>query len=154
MSAFAHLKPKTPIGDVVSDYVVWDLEDEPVLRVRTSADPNRKYVNAMMARANQNRRRIKGNQRDDVVALSKLQDELDIELFPKHVVVGWDKMNDPDGNPIEFNETNCREFLCILKELGLFNGLRQFCGDVTNFSDVFSNPEEAAGNLPPDSPGS
>ena len=153
MSKFAHLKPKTPIGQVVVDYTLWDLPSEPVLKVRTTADPNHDYRDAVVSQVGRSRRKFRGNRRDDPKAMEKLQHDLDMELFPKHVVVGWSGLFDGDGNPCEFNEADCREFLGILHEAGQFTPLRSFCADVTNFSDVFADPEEAAGNSQPVSNG-
>ena len=153
MATFAISKPATPVGEVVREYTFWDVPDEPIFRVRTTADPNHKYRNAVMAKASQGRRRVRGNQRENFAELDKMQTEIDMDLFPKHVIVGWDKVNDPDGNPVEFNEANCRQLLGILDSIGQFDPLRMFCGDVTNFYDL-ADPSEAAGNSQPASPGS
>ena len=154
MSKFAYLKPKTPIGQVVVDYTIWDLEGEPVLHVRTAADPNHDYRNAVTAAHGRSRRRVRGNRRDDVGAVEKLQYEIDMDLYPKFIVTGWRGVNDEHGDPVEFTEDNCRDFLKVLDEVGLFILLRAFCIDVTNFSDVFCDTEEVVGNSPPASPGS
>ena len=147
---FARLKPTKPIGEVEVDYTFWDLEDEPVLTVRTIADPNKDYRNAMMARANQSRRRVKGNRRDDAAAMDRLQHDLDMEIFPKYVITGWKGVKEDSGKESEFKEANVRDFLIAIDEIGLFSDLRAFCATVTNFMDVdVPDPDELAGNLPP-----
>ena len=155
MATFALSKPTTPVGEVVRDYTFWDVPDEPVFQVRTTADPNHQYRNGLMAKANRGRGKIRGNQRENYAEIDKVQNEIDMDLFPKHVIVGWDRVNDPDGSPVEFNEANCRQLLGILDSIGQFDPLRAFCMDVTNFyEDALVDPSEAAGNSPPVSPGS
>ena len=60
-----------------------------------------------------------------------------IELFSMHVVEGWRDLLDEDGNPVEFSQAECKEFLESLDE-SIFEDLQQFCGTANNFwgSDV------------------
>ena len=109
MGKFAHLKPAVPIGKVTAEYTLWDLEDEPTLVVRTSADPNRDYRDALMTRVNQSRRKFR-NQRDDN-ALERLQHSLDLELFPEHVVTGWRNVKDGEGQDVPFSAKDCADYL-------------------------------------------
>ena len=151
MAKFGNIKP---IGNKTAEFVIFDLDmglpEDPVLVVRPAGDVNRDYRNAVLKSLPQGRRRTKLPSNDKA---DQMMHDIDMELYPKHVVVGWRNVREDDGTEPEFNEGNVRDLLTALDGVGVFAELRNFCSDVGNFMDL-PDAEDTAGNSPPVSNGS
>ena len=144
-----------PVGEKTVDYVIFDLDmgaGEPILKVRPATDANRDYRDALLKRLPKATRR--GRRTESNVSLDRKATEYDLDLYPKHVVVGWENVREDNGKEPEFTEDNVRDLLEALDDAGLFGELRAFCSDNGNFLSDAPDPEEVAGNSPPVSNGS
>ena len=112
----------------------------PVLTVRPVAPTlNPEYTNAFI-RARGGVRRVQAMQQRQMAAtdFSKAGDDsraADRDLYPRHVVVGWDGVVDIDGKPVAFTTDDCRDFLAHIDDY-VFDELRAFCMDAANFVEV------------------
>ena len=142
------------VGNKVVEYPIFGLggDVDPVLKVRPANDSNKAYRDAQLRRfPNQGRR----SRAPDNVDLNKRIINADLDLYPKHVIVGWSGFIDTETNKEpEFTPANVRDLLVELEEAGLFTELRNFCSDLANFADETPDPEEVAGNSPAASNGS
>ena len=75
--------------------------------------------------------------------------ERDVELYPKHIITGWEDVIDEDGNPVSFSEKECREFLQALPRW-VFTDVRIWFSSAANFvgedQPTPDQIEEVAGN--------
>ncbi len=100
-----------------SESVWWDV---PILggarlRVKHAGQSNAPYTNAVGRR----NAKIAGSAQQlvkDGKASELLDGNLDNDrdLFPKHVVVGWEGVCDAEDNPVTFSQEACAEFLKAL----------------------------------------
>ncbi len=62
--------------------------------------------------------------------------EVDLLLYPKFVIMGWDEETvlDDQDKPAAFTTENVESFLEALPA-DIFDGLRSHCGDLQNFRD-------------------
>jgi len=67
----------------------------------------------------------------------------DVAIFVEFIVKGWSNVMDKDGKQVEFNAEECSDFLLAIPA-DLFDDLRAFCLDISNFRDVepSMDPEE------------
>lgn len=70
--------------------------------------------------------------------------EEDLQLFPKHIVKGWEGVFNKAGEAVPFSESECRKFLTALPDW-IFSNLRIFAKDPVNFlPDDMPTPDEVA----------
>jgi hypothetical protein len=98
------------------------------LRVRPAGDSNRKYVNLRQRLNLQVGFRKKSLSRDDQQKLR----EADRKLFPLSVVVGWEGIEDMDGNTVEFSVDAAKELFKWLPD-HMLDDIRAFCLVPENF---------------------
>jgi hypothetical protein len=135
---FDRLKSLNVSADATAVFVFDRLEGAPSLRVRPTSEQNRPYLNAVLSEGKRLARRRKLS-----AALLAETRARDLELFPKHVVVGWEKpaLLD-DGSPAS-NE-HVAAFLEAIPP-DMFDELRGFCGDLDSFRPG-SDPDDLVGN--------
>lgn len=61
----------------------------------------------------------------------------DRDLYARYVIVGWKGIYDKSGKEAKFSEDECRAFLRALPDY-LFDQIRAFCTEPSNFSDQVS----------------
>lgn len=144
MSKFGHLKKLEVGNDQTGEFHMHALEGEPVLVVKPALESNRGYFNASLRSSRKNMRAIRnGNLTAGMLDETR---ETDRELYVGHVVVGWRNVVDAKGKPVEFNSSDCRDFLAALPNW-LFDELREFCGTPGNFiQEDQVDAEATAGN--------
>ncbi len=133
-----------------SDRTTWyefpiELPGNPRLKLKHAGRSNRAYTQAIID-AN-----AKGGQKRRAQTIDALDDGLNLDrrLFPKHVIVGWDRVQDSEGKPIPYGANVCLEFLKALPDW-LVQDVSIFAAKPENFlaedspSDV--EVEEQAGN--------
>lgn len=73
---------------------------------------------------------------------------IDLELYPKHIILSWKGIQDVDGHDVEFSPEVCREFLAAIPDL-LFDEIRMAASVPGNFGIEDQNDiqlEALAGN--------
>jgi len=104
----------------------------PKLIMRNAGQANAGYFNAV-ARANaktgQMRRIAQGRIDAEMVERNRQQD---VQLFPRHVIEGWEGIYDSNGNAVEFNADNCTAFLAALPPW-IMDEIRNFAAVPANF---------------------
>ncbi len=131
--------------DVPAEAVYYTLplkgEPPPELLVRYAGEANRAYSNALL-KANQksgvSRRLARGQATVDTQ--KKLLD-IDRDLFPRHVILGWRHVVNKKKEQVEYSHAACRELLEALPDWAM-RELSQFCGIATNFTKD-SEPDES-----------
>ena len=116
---------------------------QPTLLVRYAGDTNNGWRNAIAkfnAKTGLARKAVQGRSREaDRLAL-----ERDIELYPEHIISGWEGIVDDDGQQVSFSREACREFLEALPQW-IFDDVRIFCSTATNFIAGSEPTEEEIG---------
>lgn len=132
MADFSHLSQFDVRLDKTSRYVLYQISGEPVLIVAPATEANKPYFNAVLKRARRSSRAIQaGAVNLGMISENRTEDR---QLYPEHIVVGWDGVVDKDKNPVDFSLDNCRAFLRALPDW-IFDDLRQYCGNPNNFVD-------------------
>lgn len=139
MTDFGQLKVKKQDSQ---KYVFWNIVGEPVLIVKHAGESNKDYFNEMLRRAEH----VQKRRQKLSVELIRDNRNRDRELYPKFIVIGWEKVVDAKGDAVPFSMENCNAFLKAIDD-DEFDGLREFCREAANFR-VTGDPEGAAGNSP------
>lgn len=106
----------------------------PVLLVTAATEANTPYYNSLLRDAIKNARKVKkGGVSAEMMKKNRDQDR---ELYPKHVIKGWVDVVDGSGETVPFNAEACADFLSQLPDW-IFDDLRNYCSDPTNFVDSF-----------------
>ena len=147
MGQFSKLSKLDVKRDRTAEFTFFQLEGRPSLRVRPAEEVNKAYFNALLKRRSRRSvRRIRAGSADAAqVAENRAEDR---ELYAKHVVVGWSGVKNDSGVEVPFGPAPLGEFLAALPDW-LFDELRLFCSEVTNFVDEEEpqlDVEETAGN--------
>jgi hypothetical protein len=124
------------------DYIFPQLGGQVSVKVICATEENKPFFNAMLKRARKNNKMVQaGAINVNVVANNRNEDR---ELYAKYIVKGWSNVTDKSGKPVEFNETECLDFLKALPG-HVFDGLREFCGNLMNFSEEESLDADTTG---------
>lgn len=116
----------------------------PVLVVAPATDANKKYMSALLRQNAQIRRMPK-------VTLKTVNDnrDKDIELYAKHVIQDWKFVVDEKNKPVEYTPAEGQDFieqLCANNQNWVFDDLRMFCSDMSNFVESVAEDDEAVKN--------
>lgn len=145
---FSHLKGLCVRPDATAEFTFDGIESEPRLTVRPATEANRGFLDEVLLQSKRLARRLKGGKMSpEVLKASRDQDR---ELYPLHVVVGWDEKTvlDAAGQPVPFSPEACAEFLRAVPD-DMFERLRSFCVNADNFRGEEGDEEGAeahAGN--------
>lgn len=143
MSKFSHLERFQPSVDKTVAYRLFQIEGEPILHMKQATDANKPYWNGVLRRNSAAVRRLRGGNLNAAV-LEETRDN-DRELFAKHVVTGWEKVVDTDGQPVVFSQEDCLEFLRALPNW-VFDDVRSYAADAQNFVEDSTDSEALSGN--------
>jgi len=138
---FSHLS----VGERVARYTLYQVMGEPYMEVVHAGESNKPYFNALLRRSKKNMRRLRAGA-VDATTLSDNRDE-DRNLYPKYIIKGWgcEKKDgvilDSANKMIQFSPENVSTFLKALPNW-LFDELRLFAGEESNFLDDFEEGEE------------
>lgn len=143
MYDFSNLK-KLHIADKPAVYELSELEGCPKLYLRFAGERNKPYFNAVLKQATKTARLLKGT--GMTAEILKKNRQLDLSLFPKHVVTGWDGIVDTAGTPVPFSPEACEALLEALPEW-LFDRIRAWAADESNFTEAaVADVDELVGN--------
>jgi hypothetical protein len=142
MGRFDHVAALA-IGDKTSSYTVYEIQGHPVLKLAHAGQSNSPYFNARLALAAKN---VRGGSRSKATADIMAKDIAhDRELYPKHVLRGWENVFDTNGSPVPFSTEAAAEFIDALPP-DIFEGVRSHASDPGNYRDAPADPTELAGN--------
>lgn len=86
--------------------------DEIIIRVARAGGSNTAYTKRMEALVKPYRRQIQAETIDN-----KVLEKLVMQAFAETVVLGWENVEDRDGNPMEFNVANVIQLFTDLPDL-------------------------------------
>ena len=138
---FEHLKKLEVKG--TASFTIYQVEGEPKLILAPATEANKPYFNALLKRSRKNQRRLQGGSFTAAVIAENRDD--DRELYPKHVVKGWEDVVNSEGEPAEFNQENVLAFLGALPNW-LFDEVRTFATEASSFVEDVVDAEEVSGN--------
>lgn len=107
-------------------------EKPPVLICKPGTAANKPYFNAVLKRGQKNARRLRAGKM--TAAMMDESRNEDRELYPKHVIVGWENVVDIDGAAVPFTAMDCEDFLMALPDW-IFDDVRNQLADPTTFLD-------------------
>ena len=135
-SDFSHLQVLDVSADKTAEFKIHQItvnEKTPTLIVAPATDANKPYFNALLKRAGKSARQVKAGKMDASL-IEENRDE-DRALYPKFVLRGWMDMIDANGKDVKFTPKDAAKFLEALPDW-IFDQLRNFCGEASNYSDV------------------
>lgn len=144
MAKFGSLKHYDVNADKAVKYELTDIVmngKTPYLMVKPATEANKPYTRAQLKSSNKRIQRAAAKG----ISLETLEAnrEDDRQQYPRHIITGWGNVFDDEGKEVEFTIQNGEEFLEALPNW-IFDGLRGFCSQATNFADTVD--EEELGN--------
>lgn len=146
---FSHLSKYEVKADRRIEYVLDDIEGEPILILAPATSENKPYYNKVLRKTAKNP--LKAIKKINAGTVRENRDQ-DRVLFAKYVVKGWKRIVDGDGEEVEFSHQNCFEFLSALPDW-IFDQVRNYAASPDNFIDE-DTISELSKNLQTDSSGS
>jgi hypothetical protein len=128
---FSHLK-QLDVKDKTTKYTIYQVHGEPSLILKPANEANKTYFNAILKRSRRNVKAIQAGHVNQVM-ISEAR-EKDRALFPRCVVVGWENVQDAEGQDVPFSREACADFLQALPDW-LFDEIRNFAGNSANFAE-------------------
>lgn len=129
MSKFAHLK-KLEVAGKTAWLTLDDLEGSPRVCVRYAGQSNHGYFNALLKRSGSRNRKLLSGKMDVQMLEDNIDD--DRELFPIHVITGWEGVEDDNGKAVPFSRAACAE-LCEALPNWIFDKIRTFAATPERF---------------------
>jgi hypothetical protein len=126
---FSHLLRLHVEGGRTSAFELSDVHGNPVLHGVLAGEPNKPYFNALLKRSA--KKRLRAGKPVTVDEVKENRDH-DRDLFPRMVLKRWERVVDSAGQPVPFNEENCRAFLGMLPD-HIFDSVRNHFADHQNF---------------------
>lgn len=143
MVDFSHLSNLEVKGSKLADFELSRLEGYPVLTMAPATEANKPYFNAMMKEGQKAFKRVKHGG-VTAAALSESR-KLSRKLFPRFVIKSWTGVVDLKGNEVPFSKEACEDFLKALPDY-IFDEVRDFAGEISNFLDEPLDVEDTAKN--------
>jgi len=141
MSKFGHLKQLNCKQS--TEYIIYQLDGQPVLVLAPATESNRGYFNALLRKSRKNMRVVQsGKVSASVIKQNRDEDRI---LYADHIITGWKKMLDSNGKEIPFTKEDCKEFIEEIPDW-LFDEIRAFASNVQNFIEDAIDVEETAKN--------
>ncbi len=131
MSKFKHLSKYEVQADREIEYILDDIEGEPVLILSPATSENKPYYNKVLRKTAKNPMKALKRMNLGMVRENRDQDRV---LFSKYIIKGWKKVVDSDGEEVEFSEENCFDYLQHLPDW-IFDQVRNFAATPDNFID-------------------
>ena len=142
MAKFSHLKALSVSDGDTAEFTFYEIGGAPVLTCAPATKVNSDFLNAVLkqSKAAQRKLRARKGQMPTAAQLEEVKQQ-DVVLFTKYIVKDWRNVEDFDGTPVEFSEEACQEFLLAIPD-DMFEDLRAFCLDISNFRQEGMDPEE------------
>lgn len=145
---FSHLSKYEVKADRRIEYVIDDIEGEPILILAPATSENKPYYNKVLRKTAKNP--LKALKRMNLGTVRENRDQ-DRILFAEDVVKGWKRVVDGEGNDVEFDKENCFEYLTALPDW-IFDQVRNYAASPDNFIED-AIIEDVSKNLQTDSSG-
>ena len=113
--------------------------ESPIIEIKPANDTNKPYISALL----RNNAQVRRAQRVTLKAMERNRQD-DVELYAKHIIVNWKHVIDEKANPVKYTPSEGIDFLTeIVKDNGwIFDDLRMFCSDMSNFIEEGANDED------------
>jgi hypothetical protein len=143
MSKFSHLTKLDVRKDMETRITLYQITGEPILILSPATEANKPYYNQVLKQQRNAATmiRIKGSITPEQVAKSRDEDK---QLYPKHIVKGWENVLDDKGKKVSYSTEACEEFLEALPNY-IFDEIRNHAQLPSNFFDEI-DIEEAEKN--------
>lgn len=122
------------------------------LHLRPATEDNPRYYSAMLRMSGDRKRNLA---RGGTVNMLQVLDELqqnradDVELYPRHVIIGWEGIEDEDGSPVPFSEDHAAQLMQALPGW-VVDQIRNFAASPMRFvapdEPPLPDPAELSGN--------
>lgn len=130
MSDFSYLQNLEVSATRTSRMTLHEIRGEPTLILKPATEANKPYFNSVLKRSRKYGRAIQaGNMTPGIIAENREEDR---ELYPSHIVAGWEGVVDSGNKPVKFSEAACRSFLKALPDW-LFDNIRMYAATPSNF---------------------
>lgn len=126
---FDHLR-KYEIADRTAQLSLPWIEGSPVLQLRPATEANRDYQAAQLRIGRAQLRAL--SDRPTLRLLDELRSRLR-DLYPRHVLVGWEGVVDDNGEAVPFSTERAVEFVNALPDW-IFDKIVIFCSEAGNFT--------------------
>jgi hypothetical protein len=141
MSQFNSLKQFDISSDTVMKFELVDIQmggKTPYLMVKPATEANKPYTRAQLKSSNKRIQRAAAKG----ISLETLEANRDDDRsqYPRHIITDWGNVFDDNGDPVPYSVANCTEFMEALPNW-VFDGLRSFCSQPTNFADTVDEDE-------------
>ena len=143
MGKFGHIEKQKVSDANIVDYPLDQIHGGYVLHLASATAVNKPFYNALLKKSATAGKRAK--KQKVTAAQTDANRNDDRQLYAKHVISGWTGVEDSDGKPVKFNESDCLEFLQALDDW-IFDEIRAFCSDAGNFQEDEIDTEATAKN--------
>lgn len=82
------------------------------IRIARAGGANKRYENLLQARLKPYRRQLQCD-----MMSNELQEKILMEVYAESVVLGWENVEDAEGNPMDFNKENVIKLFTDLPDL-------------------------------------
>ena len=120
MNSFLHLRNGLDVSDKTAKLPMTEISPEAVLEIKPADQSNPPYQNALMLLVADRQKKLRGKEKDFTVDDLDAIRELDRDLFPKYVIVGWTGVVDvKTGKEVKFSVTKCQELINAISTPGV-----------------------------------
>ncbi len=130
MTNFNQLKSLDVDINSRSKFTLFMVEGDPVLILRPATQVNKAYFNRVLKSS----RKFAGAVNAGAISTAVLNEarELNKELYPKEVIVGWERVVDSKNKPVEFTQADCKDFVDALPTW-IFDEICTYAAQAGNF---------------------
>lgn len=144
MANFSQLQAHQVTGNNVKPFELPEVAPDAVLKLRSANEGNSGYMNGLLRLTGQSKGARRQKAKIDAKAMEDMRCH-DKELYPHHVIVGWENVVDAKGKEVKFS---AEEVISLLDQLPgyVFDEIRAFANDPSNFIAVIIDSEEKGKN--------
>ncbi len=144
MAEFGQLKALEVSADKTVEFTLYQVQGTPTLVLAPATETNVPLFNAVLKHAGQAANRTKASAKQNLGTIKQGRAQ-DRELYARFVVKGWRDVVDENDDEAPFTRENCLKFLTALP-YNMFDDVREFARDLSNFVDELPDTEAVAGN--------
>ena len=145
MANFTQLQALQVTSANIRDFEIPELGVKAVLKLRSSNEGNSGYMNGLLRLTGQSKGARRQKQTEVTAAALEDMRNHDKELYPEHVIVGWENVLDGAGKEVKFSKEEAASLVAQLPGW-LFDEIRAFANDPANFVAVIIESEEIGKN--------
>lgn len=136
MANFSHLKTLEITPETTGRFTIHKITvngKTPTLIGKPAGQSNKSYFNALLKAGTKNAQALRAGKITSAM-IDENRDK-DRELYPQHVITGWEDMLDGDGTELTFNKKDCAAFFQHLPD-EVFQQVRDFYDNSDNFVEA------------------